>query len=91
MHEARSTLDVETDGSLKVKRCTLVITNYNTSSNSKAKMKDEGKPSSHLVTVLKVDDLKAKTRTTEVLENPKKCGRLPTWSNHQQLLTTTSL
>jgi len=30
-----STLDVKNDGSLKVKRRTLVITNYDTNSNSK--------------------------------------------------------
>ena len=46
-----STLDVMIDGSLKVKRCTLVITNYEASSNSKEKIKWDGQASFHPVTV----------------------------------------
>jgi len=36
-----STLDVKIDGSLKVKKSTLVITSYEASSNSKEEIKDE--------------------------------------------------
>jgi len=46
-----STLDVKTNGSFKVKRRTLVITSYGTSSISKGKIKDEEQPSSHPITV----------------------------------------
>jgi len=51
-------LDVKTDGSLKVKRRTLVITSYETSSNSKGKIKGEEQPSSHPITIRDVDNLK---------------------------------
>jgi len=47
-----STLDVKTDGSLKVKRHTLVITSCEASSNSKEKIKEDGQVSSHPITVL---------------------------------------
>jgi len=36
-----SPLDIKIDGSLEVKRHTLVITSYKTSSNSKGQIKDE--------------------------------------------------
>jgi len=61
-----STLDVKTNGSLKVKRHTLAITSYATSSNSKGKIKDEEQPSSHPVTVREANDLEANTQSTEV-------------------------
>jgi len=69
-----STLDVKTDGSLKVKRRTLVITSYGTSSNSKGKIKGKEKPSSHPVIVWEADDLKAKIGSTEALEIPENLG-----------------
>jgi len=56
-----SILDVNTDGSLKVKRYTLVITSYGTSSNAKGKMKDEEQPPSHPITIREADDLEDDT------------------------------
>ena len=69
-----STLDVKTDGSLKVKRRTLVITSYRTSSNSKGKIKDEVQPSSHPITVREANALMAETRLIKPLEIPKNVG-----------------
>jgi len=69
-----STLDVITDGSLKVKKRTLVITSYKTSLNSKGKIKDEKQASSHPVTVQEADDLKVKTRSTEARETSENVG-----------------
>jgi len=54
-------LDVKTDSSLKVKRCTSIITSYETSSNSKVKIKDEEQASSQPITVWEADDLKGET------------------------------
>jgi len=51
-----STLHVKNDGSLKVKRHTLVITSYETSPNSKGKIKDEEQTSSHPVTVREANE-----------------------------------
>jgi len=67
-----STLDAKTNGSLKVKSCTLVITSYGTSSNSKSKIKDKEQPSSHPVTIREADVLEDDTQSAEVpniLEN----------------------
>jgi len=69
-----STLDVKSDGSLRIKRCTLVITSYETSSNSKAKIKDEEQASSHPIAVREADDLKVKTGSTEAPETLKNVG-----------------
>jgi len=52
-----STLDVKIDGSLKVKRRTLVITNCDTSSNSKDEIKDKDHVSSNYITIREADDL----------------------------------
>jgi len=60
-----SSLDVKIDGSLKVKIRSLVITNYETRSNSKGKIKGEEQASSYPVTVREADDQKAKTGSTE--------------------------
>jgi len=69
-------LDVKTDGSLKVKRRTLVITSYETSSDSKGKIKDEEQASfsSYLITVQEPDDLKAKTGSTKAPETLQNIG-----------------
>jgi len=64
------TLDVETDGSLKAKRCTMVITSYETSLKSNGKIKDEEQASSHPVIVREADDLKAETGSTKASEIP---------------------
>jgi len=61
-----STLDVKSDGSLKVTIHTLVITSYQTSSNSKGKIKDEEQPSSHPITIREADDLKDDTKSAEM-------------------------
>jgi len=66
-----STLDVKIDGSLKVKRRTLVITIYDTSSNSKGKIKDEEQASSHPITVRDVDDLKTETASAKEPKTPE--------------------
>ena len=60
------TLDVKIDGSLKVKRLTLVITNCRARSNSKGKVKDEEQVSSSHITIWEVDDLEAKVESVEV-------------------------
>jgi len=52
-----SMLDVKIDGSLKVKRRTLVITNYDASSNSKDKIEEEDQVSSNHNMIREVDDL----------------------------------
>jgi len=67
-------LNVKTNGSLKIKRRTLVITSYETSSNSKDKIKDEEQPSSHPATVQEANDLKAETESTKALEIPENVG-----------------
>jgi len=69
-----STFDVKIDGSLKVKKRTLVITSYETTSNSKGKIKDEEQPSSHPVTIRGADDLKAEIGLIEVLQTPGNVG-----------------
>jgi len=63
-----SALDIKTDGSLKVKRCTLVITNCEASSNSKEKIKEDGEATSPCVTVLVTNDLEAETGSVDVPE-----------------------
>ena len=69
-----SSLDVMVNGSLKVKRRALVITNYETSLNSKGKIKDEEQASSHPTTIQEADDLKAKTGSTEASETSENVG-----------------
>jgi len=66
-----STLDVRIDDSLKVKGCTLVITSWEASSNSREKIKRDGQASSHPISLSKVDDLEAKTRLAEAPETSK--------------------
>jgi len=60
------TLDVKTNGTLKVKRRTLVITSYKTNSNSKGEIKDEEQPSSHPFTIRETNDLEDNTQSAEV-------------------------
>jgi len=62
------TLDAKTDGSLKVKRCTLVITNCEASWNSKEKIKGDGQASLHPVTIQETNDLDDDTKLVEALE-----------------------
>jgi len=69
-----STLDVKTVGSLKVKRCTLVITNCEASSTSREKIQRDGQASFHSVTVPEAIDLEDDTESTEVLEIPENLG-----------------
>ena len=56
------TLDVKIDGSLKVKRLTLVITNCRARSNSKDKVKDEEQVSSNHIIVLKANDFEVEVK-----------------------------
>jgi len=60
-----STLDVKIDDSLKVKRRTLVITNYDASSNSKDEIKDQGQVSSNHITFWEANDLEKEVEPTE--------------------------
>jgi len=62
-----STLDVKTDGSLKVKRNSLVITSYGSTSYSNSKIKYEEQPSSHPIIIREADDLEDGTESAEVL------------------------
>jgi len=64
------TLDVKIDGSMKVKRCTLVITNCETSLNSKGKVEEGKQASSDHIIVQEADDLEAKMELTIALEKP---------------------
>ena len=61
-------LDIKTNSSLKVKRCTLVITSYETSSNSKEQIKEDGKASSHPITIWVANDLEVEVKLAEVPE-----------------------
>jgi len=63
-----STLDLKTGGSLKVKRCTLVITSCEASLNSIGKIEEEQASSDH-VTIRKVDDLENENRLAEAPQN----------------------
>jgi len=59
-------MDVKIDGSLKIKRCTLVINNCKASSNSKDEIKDKEQVSSNHVTVWEDDDLEVEVEPVEV-------------------------
>ena len=52
-----STVDIKIDGSLKVKRCTLVITSYEAHLNSKDEIKDDDQVSFNHITIREADDL----------------------------------
>jgi len=56
-----STLDVKTDGSLKVKRHTLLITNCEANLNSKEKIKRGGQASFHPITIRDANNLEDDT------------------------------
>jgi len=66
-----STLDVKIDGSLKVKRCTLVITNYEASSTLKEKIQRDKQAPFHPVTVREAIGLEDDTKLAEALEIPE--------------------
>jgi len=51
-----------------VKRRTLVITSCEARSNSKEKVKKDGQPSSHPITVREADDLEAESGSAEAPE-----------------------
>ena len=63
-----STLDVKIDGSLKVKRRTLVITSCEASSHSKDEIKDKDQVSSNHIMIREADDLETEV---EPHESPK--------------------
>jgi len=66
-----ATLDVNMDGSLKVRRHTLVITNCEGSSNSREKIKGDGQASSHRAIVQEANDLEEETRSVEAPKTSK--------------------
>jgi len=61
-------LDIKIGGSLKVKRHTLVITNYETRSNSKEKIEKDEQASSNPIIVREANDLEPDTRSAEAQE-----------------------
>ena len=63
-----STLDVKTDGSIKVKRRTLVITNCEANSNSEEKIKGDGQASFYPVTIREDDNLEDDIQSAEAPE-----------------------
>ena len=58
-------MDVKIDGSLKVKRHTLIITNCDASSNSKDRIKDEDEVSFNHSMIWEVDDLETEVEPVE--------------------------
>jgi len=62
------TLDVKINGSLKVKRHTLLFTIYGTNSSLKERDKEEEQVSFNHVTVHEVDDLEADIDLTKALK-----------------------
>jgi len=56
-----STLDIKIDGTLKAKRCTIIITSYEASSNAKEKIKGDGQASSHSITFPEADGVDVET------------------------------
>ena len=60
-----STLDTKIDGSLKVKKHTLVITNCDSCSNSKDEIKDEDQVSSNHITSQEANDLETEVNPAE--------------------------
>jgi len=69
-----TTLDVKTDGSLKVERHTLVITNCKASSTSKGKSQGDGQASFHPITICEAVHLEDDSESTEALEIPENLG-----------------
>ena len=63
-------LDIKIEGSLKVKRCTLVTTSCEASSNGKEKSED-GQASSYPIIVLETDDLEDDTELAGAPETSK--------------------
>ena len=70
-----STLDVKINGSLKVKRCTLVITSCNASSNAKDEIKDEDQFSSNHITIWEASDLEIEVEPVEAPNTLKDRGQ----------------
>jgi len=69
------TLDVKIDGSLKVKRHTSVITNYDANSNSKDEIKYKDQVSSHHITIQEADDLETEVELAEALTTLEDGGK----------------
>jgi len=69
-----STLDVKIDGSLKVKKHTLVITNYDASANSKEEIKDEDQVSFNHITIREADVLEIEVEPAEAPKTLKDGG-----------------
>jgi len=69
------TLDLKIDGSLKVKRRTLVITSCDASSNSKDEIKDEDQVSANHITIWEDDDLEIEVEPAEALKTLEDGGQ----------------
>jgi len=70
------TLDVKTDGSLKVKRHALVITSCEVGSNSNGKVDDEEQFSSNHITIQETDNLKDEVEPATAPKALKDGGKL---------------
>jgi len=84
-----SILDVTTGKSLKVKRCTLVMTSCEASSDLKEKIKEDEQSSSHPIIVRQLDDLEVDTglaTVPETLENKKAFNTANKWQVLEALL-----
>jgi len=68
MQEACFHLIFKTDDSLKVKRCTLVITSFVACSNSKVEIKEEKHDSSGYVKVSEANDLEDEVELVDSVE-----------------------
>jgi len=71
-----STLNVKIKSSLKVKRCTLVIIGYKTSSISKESAKEEEQVPYNHVTFQEIDDLEANIKLFQAPKTLEDGGKL---------------
>jgi len=76
-----SMMDAKIDGSLKIKRRTLVITNYDASLNLKDKIEEEDQVSSNHITIREVDDLEIKVEPAEGQQPWRMEGKLQSMSS----------
>ena len=63
-----SALDVKTEGSLRIKRCTVVFTGHRVNLGLKEELKQDEQASSNHITVWEVDDLDAEIELLETLK-----------------------
>jgi len=70
-----STLDVKIDDPLKVKRCTVVITNYDAGSNPKDKIEEKDQVSSNHITIREADNLETGIKPAKALTTLEDGGK----------------